>query len=46
MTELKTEAEHDREIGEIDLLSPLTIRSVTLRHRDGRISPVDVGIWR
>jgi 2,4-dienoyl-CoA reductase-like NADH-dependent reductase (Old Yellow Enzyme family) len=33
MSELKTEAEHDREIPEIDLLSPLTIRGVTLRHR-------------
>ena len=33
MTELKTEAEHDREIPETDLLSPLTVRGVTLRHR-------------
>src|SRR5262245_53602106 len=27
------EADHDREVPEIDLLSPLTIRSVTLRNR-------------
>jgi 2,4-dienoyl-CoA reductase-like NADH-dependent reductase (Old Yellow Enzyme family) len=33
MTELKTEAEHDREIPETDLLSPLTIRGVTFRNR-------------
>ncbi len=27
------EADHDREVPEIDLLSPLTIRGVTLRNR-------------
>src|ERR1700693_1497315 len=29
----RTEANHDREVPEIDLLSPLTIRGITLRNR-------------
>ena len=29
----RTDAKHDREVPEIDLLSPLTLRSVTLRNR-------------
>src|ERR1700693_5041348 len=29
----RTEANHDREVPEIDLLSPLTIRNVTFRNR-------------
>ena len=34
-----SEADHDREVPEIDLLSPLTIRGVTLRNRIG-MSPM------
>ena len=30
-----TDARHDQEVPETDLLSPLTLRSVTLRHRIG-----------
>ena len=36
---LRAEADHDRELPEIDLLSPLTIRSLTLRNRIG-MSPM------
>ncbi len=33
-------AEHDQEIAEIDLLSPLTIRGVTFRNRIGMDVPL------